>query len=176
MTAAAAQTQAPRFGDAPPTQSKRYPPVPHERMKELGQDIGYMMSIVLEGNQTIEEGAQDVERWRHIGPRLTMYQWLRISNDTGSMIRFMEVERVHGAPGQGLRALSLRDLWPPVLKDMAEEPIASTGDWYVRHGGTHRKWMVIQPNGNVRHEGLNTEAEAKIICHRESGNPRPIGS
>lgn len=133
-----------------------------------------MMSVVLEGEQTIEAGEQDAARWQHLGTRLTMYQWLRVTNDAGNMIRYMEVERVHGSPGSGLRALVLRDMWAPMIRDMAVEPIVSTGEWYVRHGGTHRKWMVIQPNGNVRRDGINTEVEARTVAHRESGNPKPI--
>ena len=159
-----------------PPEERKYQPIPRQRMVELSHDLGPPMSIVLEGDQTVEEGTQDVKRWTHIGPLLTMYQWLRVSNDAGSMVRFMEVERVHGSPGAGLRALVLRDLWTPVFKDMAAEPIIATGEWYVRHGGTHRKWMVIQPNGNIRLDQINTEAEAKTIAHRESGNPRPIGA
>jgi hypothetical protein len=154
-------------------EKKRFPPIPRERMKELSQDMGPMMSVVLEGDQVIEVGVQDVRRWEHIGPRLTMYQWLRVTNDVGSMIRFMEVERIHGSPGQGLRALILRDLWAPTFKDMAAEPIVSTGEWYVRHGGTHRKWMVIQPNGNVRRDQINSEAEAQNMARLEAGNPKP---
>jgi hypothetical protein len=171
MATSAQAKSAPQFGDAMP-EAKKYQPIPRERMKELSQDQGPIMSIVLEDDQTIEEGVQDVRRWQHLGPRLTMYQWLRVANDSGSMVRFMEVEKIHGTPGSGLRALTLRDLWAPKFKDLAIEPIVSTGEWYVRHGGTHRKWMVIQPNGGVRRDGINTEAEAQNMARLESGNPK----
>lgn len=176
MAATATQTKPPRFGDDLPAFATKPQPIPRDRIRELSFEIGMPMSVVLEDDQTIEEGPQDVVRWQNIGTKLHMYQWVRVSNDTGSMVRFMEVERIHGSPGSGLRALSLRDIVPPRLVNLAVEPIVSTGEWYVRYGGAHRKWMVIMPNGNVRLDGINGETEARNICHHESGNPRPIGA
>jgi hypothetical protein len=131
------------------------------------------MSILLEGDQTIEEGAQDVKRWQHIGARLTMYQELRITNDAGSFIRRMEVLGVHGTSGSGLRFLNLGDTSPPVFIDKANEEIVSTGDWFVRWGGLSKKWQVVNPAGRVRKEEINTEAEARNVMHLEAGNPIP---
>lgn len=173
MAATATATKPPRFGDDMP---EKIQPIPRDRITEMSHVMGFPMSIVLEGDQKIEEGEQDPNRFRNVAGRIAMYQWLRITNDTGSMVRFMEVERIHGSPGSGIRSLVLRDLWPPRFKDLAAEPIVSTGEYYVRHGGAHRKWMVIQPNGNVRIDGIMSEAEARTICARESGNPRPIGA
>ena len=154
-------------------EKKKYQPIPIGRMRELSQDTGPRMSIVLEGDQTIEEGAQDVKRWQHIGARLTMYQELRITNDAGSFIRRMEVLGVHGTSGSGLRFLNLGDTSPPFFIDKANEPIVSTGDWFVRWGGLSKKWQVVNPAGRVRKEEINTEAEARNIMHLEAGNPIP---
>ena len=153
-------------------EEKKYQPIPRDRMRELSQDTGPRMSIVLEGDQTIEAGPQDCRRWEHIGSRLTMYQELRVTNDAGTFIRRMEVLAVHGTPGSGLRFLNLGDTSPPVFIDKANEPIVSTGDWFVRWGGLSKKWQVIRPNGQVRQEGINTEAEARNVLHLEAGNPR----
>ena len=154
-------------------EEKKFQPIPRDRMRELSQDTGPRMSIVLEGDQTIEAGPQDCRRWEHIGSRLTMYQELRVTNDAGTFIRRMEVLAVHGTPGSGLRFLNLGDTSPPVFIDKANEPIVSTGDWFVRWGGLSKKWQVIRPNGQVRQEGINTEAEARNVLHLEAGNPRP---
>jgi hypothetical protein len=149
-------------------------PIPESRMVPAAFVHGDLLHVTLFGDERVEEGVQDVERWSHLGPRLAMNQWLEISNDAGSQWRLMRVERVHGSPGSGLRALTLRDIVPPSLTDLADEPVAAIGDWYVRHGGAHRKWMVISPAGVVRRDGINTEAEAKNLCNQESRNPRPL--
>jgi hypothetical protein len=136
--------------------------------------INEMMNITLPENETVEEGEQEVRRWEQIGTRFGMNQWLQITNDAGSMWRLMRVERIHVSPGSGLRALVLRDVVPPKFIDLANEPVVATGEWYVRYGGTHRRWMVITPAGTVRRDGINSEAEARTVCHRESGNPKPL--
>jgi hypothetical protein len=153
-------------------EEKRVVAISRDRMRELSHDVGMPMSITLEGSDTIEEGAQDVRRWEHIGPKLSIGQWLRISNDAETFYRFCEVLKVHGSPGTGLRALVLRDLFPPKFVDKENEMPAATGDYYVRWGGLNKKWQVIRPNGTVRLEGFNTESEAKLVANREAGNPK----
>ena len=153
-------------------EEKKYQPIPRDRMRELSQDTGPRMSIVLPADEVIEAGSQDIRRWEHIGTRLTMYQELRITNDAGTFIRRMEVLAVHGDPGSGLRHLVLGDVTPPVFIDKALEVPVSTGSWEVRWAGLSKKWEVRRPNGSLRLDGINTEAEARNIMHLEAGNPR----
>jgi hypothetical protein len=143
-------------------------------MMQASHVIGEMLNVTLLEDERVEEGLQDVARWHQIGPRLSMGQWLQITNDAGSMWRLMRVDRLHATPGSGLRALVLRDVVPPKFIDVANEPIVSTGDWYVRYGGPHRRWMVITPVGTIRQDGINTEGEAKTIWRSEAGNPAPM--
>lgn len=168
------QAKAPKYGDRPAEAKEPVQPIDRARMVPAAQVLGELMIVTLPEDQTVEEGLQDVRRWEHLGPRLTMHQFVIVTNDCGSMWRWMRVERLHGSPGAGLRALLLRDVVPPRFVDLALEPIVATGSWEVRHGGPHRRWMVIQPNGSVRRDGINSEAEARTIAHRESGNPKPI--
>lgn len=149
-------------------------PIPPARMVPAAFVIGDIQNLTLVEDETIEEGLQDVERFRHIGPRLAVNQWIVVGNDAGSVRRVMIVEKLHCHAGSGLRALFLRDLFPPRIFDIEHEPIIATGDWYVRYGGPHRRWMVITPSGTIRREGINTEVEAKRQWQSESGNPAPI--
>lgn len=170
MATAAAETKA--KGPAQPA----VPPqvIARGRMTQAAQVLGEVLCITLFDDERIEEGVQDIRRWGLVGTRLAMNQWLIVSNDAGSMWRLMRVGRVHATPGSGLRALVLYDVVPPKFLDLANEPIVATGDWYVRYGGSHRRWMVVNPAGAVRRDGINTEGEAKSLCHAESGNPPPL--
>jgi hypothetical protein len=167
MTAAAAQKKT----DAEPLPPK---PIPEARIIPAAFVHGDLMHLTMPDDERIEEGEQDVARWANIGARLGMHQWIEIVNDAGSMWRLMRVARVFGSPSTGLRGLWLEDVVPPRFRDQAVEPIIPTGDWYVRYGGAHRKWMVITPTGVVRRDGINTETEARNLCNQESRNPKPI--
>lgn len=149
-------------------------PIPRARAQQAAFVVGEMLNITLEGEETIEEGVQDVRRWADVSRFLSMNQWLQIGNDAGSFWRVMRVERLHGSPSSGLRALILRDVVPPKVIDVAKEPITATGEWYVRYGGAHRQWMVINPAGVVRRDGIHSHAEASNVCHVERGNPPPV--
>jgi hypothetical protein len=131
------------------------------------------MHVTLPGMDTIEEGVQDVALWQNVGPRLCMHQWIEITNDVGSFWRLMRVERIHGSPGTGLRALTLRDLVPPHEIDAASVTIVPTGQWEIRWGGIHNKWQVVSPAGVVSKHGFNTEAEARTHRNLEERNPKP---
>jgi hypothetical protein len=148
--------------------------IPETRMIPAAFVHGDLLHLTLPGDERIEEGAQDLKRFGLIGPKMGMHQWIEVVNDAGSMWRLMRVEKIFGTPGSGLRGLWLRDVVPPSFSDLADEPIAVTGDWYVRHGGGHRRWMVITPGGIVHRQGINTEAEARSISHAASANPRPL--
>lgn len=171
MSTAANAQRKPQEDSKPPAK-----PRPISRDRAMGAEFvtGTMLNITLEGTDRIEEGVQDVGRFELVASRLGVNQWLQVTNDAGSMFRLMRVERLHMAPGSGLRALVLRDIIPPRFFDLENEAIVATGEYYVRYGGTHRRWCVITPAGLVGFEGFNTEHEAKIAAHRESGNPRPI--
>lgn len=162
-----------KAANAEPTAAKQQV-IPPLRVIQASHVIGEVLNVTLFEDERVEEGLQDVARWGLVGTRFAMNQWLQVTNDAGSMWRLMRVERVHATPGSGLRALVLRDVVPPKFIDVANEPIVSTGDWHVRFGGAHRRWMVINPAGNVRREGINTEGEAKTLCHSEAGNPAPM--
>jgi hypothetical protein len=170
MVATQAQQQ-PRASTPPAAKSK---PIPRDRMTPAAFVHGDLLHVTLFGDERLEEGPQDIERWSQVGPDVGMHQWLEVTNDAGSFWALMRVERCHGGRGQGLRALSLRFIFPPTTADLADEPVTAIGDWYVRHGGAHRKWMVVTPQGVVRRQGLNTEAEARDACNLESRNPRPL--
>lgn len=146
--------------------------VPENRMLPVAFVHGEPMHLCLPGDERIEPGPQDVDYLANIGGKLAMHQQIEVTNDAGSFWRLMRVERVHGSPGSGLRALTLRDVVPPYFSDMADEPVVSIGQWYVRFGGAHRKWMVVTPAGAVRREGINSESEARHICRLEESNPR----
>lgn len=148
--------------------------IPEGRMVPAAFIHGDLLHLTLPGDERIEEGAQDLKRFALVGPKFGMHQWIEVVNDAGSMWRLMRVERVHGTPGSGLRGLWLKDVVPPSFSDLADEPIVATGEWYVRHGGGHRRWMVITPGGVVYRQGINTEAEARTACHRGTGNPKPL--
>jgi hypothetical protein len=148
-------------------------PIDEARMIACAHAIGEMQLVTLPDEMTIEEGPQDPLLWVNIAKRLSMHTWVQVTNDAGSFWRVMRVEKIHAGRGAGLRALVLRDVVPPRLVDLANEPIVSTGEWYVRHLGPHRGWVVVDPAGNVRREGIRTQREADNWCHQTSGNPRP---
>jgi hypothetical protein len=148
--------------------------ISQDRMTPAAFVHGDLLHLTLVGEEQVEEGEQDIGRWAAIGTRLGMHQWIEIVNDAGSMWRLMRVDRIHGSPGTGLRALVLRDVVPPCFTDLAVEPIVKTGDWYVRHMGAHQKWAVITPGGTVYKDQINTEAEARLMCNSASRNRKPI--
>jgi hypothetical protein len=158
----------------PETEKPVVRPIERERITDCSFALGEMQLVTLPGEMTIEPGQQNPVLWDSIAGKLRMHQWVQVSNDAGSFWRVMRVERIHGGSGQGLRLLILKDVVPPQFIDLANEPIVSTGDWEVRHGGPHRRWMVIRPNGTIRAEGLNTEQEARTIANRDKLNPRPL--
>lgn len=170
MAATATQTKPPRFGDAMLDDNKPIQPITQDRFVSSAHIAGDKLFITLPNDEKIDEGEQDIARWRHA--KLVIGQWLEVSNDAESMWRLMRVARVYGTAASGLRALVLRDIVPPQFSDRANEPITATGEWYFRWAGQHRQWVVVQPNGNVRFEGLNSQEQARIITHNESGNPR----
>lgn len=176
MSATATATKAPKFGEPILPEAKKVQPIAPDRMVSIAYATGEMMSVTLEGTQTIEEGEQDTNLWRHLGPKLSNLQWLRIGNDAQTMRRIMEVEAVFGSPGTGLRSLILSDLLPPKFFDRQNEQLRATGEWRTDYFGPYWRNRVITPGGTVRHAFINSETEAKNICHRESGNPRPIGA
>jgi len=169
----AAATQQLKAGE-PSGAAARPRPIERTRAIEADFVVGRMLNITLPDDDTIEEGLQDVGRWSLIGPRLAMNQWLQITNDCGTFWRVMRVERIHGSPGSGLRALVLRDVVPAKIVDVANEPVAATGEWYIRYLGPHRRWAVISPAGAIRREGIHSQAEAANACHVERGNPPPL--
>ena len=133
---------------APETKPEdRIPPRPldRERVKGLAESFGEMLSVVLPDDSTIEEGPQNPLFWSNAAARMAVGQWLQVTNDAGSFFAVMRVERIHGGGGYGsaLRALALRHIVPARTFDQAVEPIVPTGEWYYRHGGGYRKWMVI---------------------------------
>jgi hypothetical protein len=148
--------------------------IPEGRMTPAAYVHGELLHLTLEGDARIEEGAQDLKKFSLIGPRMGPLQWIEVVNDAGSMWRLMRVARIHGHAGTGLRGLWLEDVVPPKFTNFADEPAVPTGDWYIRFGGAHRKWMVITPGGVVNRQGINTEGEARTICNQVSGNPRPL--
>jgi hypothetical protein len=148
--------------------------IPRDRMISAEFIMGAMMNVTLFETETVDDGVQDAARWELVAPRLAMNQWLQITNDAGSMWRLMRVERLHASPGSGLRGLVLRDVVPPRFFDLENEPIVATGEYHVRYGGAHRRWMVITPQGTVARDQINSEHEARIHAHRDSNNPRPL--
>src|SRR5665213_3756076 len=170
MSATATATKPPQFGDHLPPEAKKFQPIPAERFVNSAHTAGDKLFVTLPNDETIDAGEQDIARWRHA--KLVIGQWLEVSNDAESMWRLMRVSRVYGTAASGLRALVLRDIVPPQFTDRANEPVTATGEWYFRWAGQHRQWIVVQPNGNVRHEGINSQEQARIFTHNESGNPR----
>ncbi len=148
-------------------------PIPDSRLVPASYVHGEALHITLPDDETLEEGEQDLELFARIGVRMSHGQFLEIENDAGSMWRLMRVARIYGTPGTGLRGLVLRDVVPPCFNDLDVEPVIKTGDWYVRHGGPHKRWQVITPGGVVFRERINTESEARTVKSAAERNPKP---
>jgi hypothetical protein len=149
-------------------------PIPEDRMIGASFARGETMLVTLIGNEVIQEGPQPIEKWANIARRLSVGQHIEVGNDAGSFWAWCRVERLHGTPGGGLRGLTLRFIAPPIVSNLAEEPVTATGDFYVRHLGMARRWAVIDPKGHILIEGLNSEAEARNHMIRAQTNPKPL--
>jgi hypothetical protein len=169
MTTQAQTKLAPPADKIPPIK-----PIPEDHMIEASYARGPVMLVTLSGDEVIQEGPQNIEKWANLTRRLSVGQHIEVGNDSGSFWVWARVERLHGSPGSGLRALTLRFLIPPIVNNLTDEPIAATGDFYVRHLGARRRWAVINPQGNVHIDGLNSEAEARNVMMRAASNPRPL--
>jgi hypothetical protein len=173
MTTAAATRPGPKPGQMV-QEKETIKPIPEDRMIAASFARGETQLVTLLGNEVIQEGPQSIEKWGNIARRLAVGQHVEVGNDAGSFWAWCRVERLHGSPGGGLRALTLRFIAPPIVSNLEEEPVVATGDFYVRHLGPHRRWAVINPQGNVHLEGINSEAEARNVMLRAASNPRPL--
>jgi hypothetical protein len=135
--------------------------------------FGRSQHVCLEGDATLEQGAQDIKLWQNIGGRLAVGQQVYIENDGRTFWRWMRVVEVLGSPAAGLKHLVLADLVPPWFGKAEEHPVTAAADWKIRYSGPHLKWCVIAPNGSVKHSFINTEDEARNRARQEQGNPRP---
>lgn len=141
-----------------------------QRVTVAAETQGEKLLLTLPGEETVNEGVQDPRRFVNVAAKLSMGQWLEISNDAGNFWALMRVTSRHGGRGASLRGLSLQNIVQPMVADkVLEEPIP-TEEWYVGFFGMHRKWCVITPKGKFFREGLNTESQARTILDHEAKN------
>jgi hypothetical protein len=151
-------------------------PYEQRRLAEAEHSMGPLRILTLPGAERIDEGPQNATRFGLLGEKLHMGGWLIVTNDAGSFWALMRVEAIHGGAGHHVRALSLRYITPPCTNNKTFEEPVSTGEFYIRYGGSFHKWQVIAPNGQVRQQEINTEAEARLRCDEHRKNAKAFAS
>ena len=108
-----------------------------------------------------------VDFWRPIEQRLTPGDWIELEARDGSWVKLLKVVRHVRERYIKIAEAAHYSLGGPIYS----ADVRATGDWRVEDLGPGRRWCLIDPNGNVRREGLLNSHEANVALRQAQTGP-----
>jgi hypothetical protein len=148
--------------------------IERDRIEEAQIACGSLMRLTLPGDETIEEGPQDILRFGAVGADMHTGGWLEVLNDSESFYGLFRIVQLLGTRSTGVRGLILQSIVPPRRFDRQFEAPQATGNWYCRYAGGFLKWIVVSPNGSIFRKHLMTENEGQHVVMAKMTGGRPL--